>query len=151
MRNLSLTAPALPRRSPRAETVLGPRRSDVGGSPWSLASHYDSLRQPQDGALTDLPQLAPRSARLPLDANVQEESNDARLSGTTRSLFRRVLGLNVMTAKLKSPGIQAQDRYYAEPQAVKAGIAPAIAASVSQRKNPDDTRLTSNPRTGRSA
>ena len=52
------------------------------------------MRQPQDGAL-DLPtRVASISSKL--QPALPMEPEDARLTGLTRSLYRRVMGLNVM-------------------------------------------------------
>jgi hypothetical protein len=61
--------------------------------------------QPQDGGLDSQSDLAPRRL-VPIAPNRNEkgtraqigaEPEDARMTGVTRSLFRRVMGLNVRT------------------------------------------------------
>ncbi len=72
------------------------RRVGHGDSAWSLPRGLNVLRQPQDGA----PAVAPN----PLTAtqrNVLSEPDDARITGGTRSLSRRLLGLNVTSAPRK--------------------------------------------------
>jgi hypothetical protein len=62
------------------------RRMGHGGSAWSLPLAGKILRQPQDGA--------PRAATIPFAENLLHEPEDATLTGGTRSLTRRLLGLN---------------------------------------------------------
>lgn len=70
------------------------RRSGHGSSAWPQRPDNMRLRQPQDGALGD----AARVTELPSNvAGLTGEPDDARITGGTRSLMRRVLGLNVMT------------------------------------------------------
>jgi hypothetical protein len=67
----------------------------------SLAGGMDPLRQPQDGALrsrAESPRVASIEAYLPGGSLLEPE--DARLTGSTRSLRRRLLGLNVAAAAL---------------------------------------------------
>lgn len=67
----------------------GWKRVGHGGVAWTASAKADSLHQPQDGAqehgtlYTAMTRLAAR------------EPEDARLTGGTRSLMRRVMGLNV--------------------------------------------------------
>jgi len=63
------------------------KRSEHGGSAWT-AANAGKLHQPQDGA--------PEAGTL-LSARTRlfREPEDARLTGGTRSLMRRVMGLNV--------------------------------------------------------
>jgi hypothetical protein len=79
----------------------GWKRVGHGSVAWSVPSDEANLRQPQDGASetrrrgserADVQQIGPRATRL------LSEPEDARLTGGTRSLSRRVMGLNV-TAK----------------------------------------------------
>ena len=65
------------------------RRSQHGGSAWTSTAKADGLHQPQDGAQETGTLLAGRG-RMAL-----REPEDARLTGGTRSLMRRVMGLNV--------------------------------------------------------
>jgi hypothetical protein len=94
MSNQELTRFATPSRSQAPGNESMPRRVNHGGSPWSIPARYPATRQPQDGALR-------RPARVsvltsPLDC----EPEDAGLTGGTRSLTRRLMGLNVtLTAR----------------------------------------------------
>ena len=71
----------------------------VSGAAWrtrrraSLASDHQDLRQPQDGA-PQKPIIAMMPGRQ--YGSLTAEPEDARLTGGTRSLMRRVLGLNVL-------------------------------------------------------
>ena len=65
----------------------GWKRSEHGGSAWTAAKD-GKLHQPQDGAQESGTLLAARTRML-------REPEDARLTGGTRSLMRRVMGLNV--------------------------------------------------------
>ena len=81
----------------RASISEIPRRVNHGGAPW-LRRRGEELRQPQDGATEtadrNLAAIAPLSNR-------SGEGEDARITGGTRSLVRRLMGLNVAsTAKL---------------------------------------------------
>lgn len=69
------------------------RRTSHGGSAFSAEQ---TMLQPQDGAevRTVSGQVSPINAR----ARNSAEPEDARLTGSTRSLFRRLTGLNVMVA-----------------------------------------------------
>ena len=66
----------------------GWKRSVHGGSAWTATANAD-LHQPQDGAQEAGTLL---TARTRMSAR---EPEDARLTGGTRSLMRRVMGLNV--------------------------------------------------------
>jgi hypothetical protein len=89
MSNQELTRYATPSRSQLPGNESMPRRVTHGSSPWSIPARYPATRQPQDGALRPAPVAAFNS---PLD----HEPEDAGLTGGTRSLSRRLLGLNVM-------------------------------------------------------
>lgn len=72
-----------------------------GMDSWRRVSHGSmrfardqNMRQPQDGAL-ELPSRV-ASITSKQQPNLPMEPEDARLTGTTRSLYRRVMGLNVM-------------------------------------------------------
>jgi hypothetical protein len=71
-----------------------------GGSAWSLPRGLNGMRQPQDGA-------SPTAAAPSLLTTTQRhghmllEPEDARITGGTRSLTRRLLGLNVTDAPRK--------------------------------------------------
>lgn len=74
--------------------------SPVHELPWRRVSHGSTrfarascLRQPQDGAE---PSARVASIKSRLQPTLAEEPEDARLTGLTRSLNRRLLGLNVI-------------------------------------------------------
>jgi hypothetical protein len=71
-----------------------PRRPNHGST--AAFSVGNPLLQPQDGAIvaTMSEKVSPINGRMSL---VGGEPDDARLTGATRSLFRRVMGLNVST------------------------------------------------------
>ena len=89
MPNQELTRFAKPSRSQAPGNESMPRRVNHGGSPWSNPARYPSTTQPQDGAMRPAPVAVLNSA-------VDCEPADARLTGGTRSLSRRLLGLNIM-------------------------------------------------------
>jgi hypothetical protein len=73
------------------------RRTEHGGMAWATAS---VLIQPQDGATnvhesTRVTDISTRSQLASLGAIAMGEPEDARLTGSTRSLVRRMLGLNI--------------------------------------------------------
>jgi hypothetical protein len=68
--------------------AAGWKRSEHGGSAWS-AANAGKLHQPQDGAQEAGTLLTARTLLM------LREPDDARLTGGTRSLMRRVMGLNV--------------------------------------------------------
>lgn len=72
------------------------REGKHGGTAWSTPFSERSLRQPQDGASEKRTRLAMINAHLL--TNLLDEPEDARLTGGTRSLTRRLLGLNVISA-----------------------------------------------------
>ena len=76
-----------------ATTANTPRRTTHGSCAWVLPSSYRLMRQPQDGAIANAAAGTPVSA---IDSHNSGEAEDARLSGSLRSLARRVRGLNVM-------------------------------------------------------
>jgi hypothetical protein len=95
------------RKSVRLVGSLAPTepasRRPVYGGVGSLSGGMDPLRQPQDGALrarAESPRVASIEAYLPGGSLLEPE--DARLTGSTRSLRRRLLGLNVAAAALTS-------------------------------------------------
>jgi hypothetical protein len=108
MSNQELNRFATPSRSQLPGNESMPHRVNHGGSPWSNPARYPSTTQPQDGALRPAPVAALNSA-------VDCEPEDARLTGGTRSLTRRLLGLNIMltsrhtvvTVTLPEPAVQA--------------------------------------------
>jgi hypothetical protein len=66
------------------------RRNNHGGFAWTAADSAENLHQPQDGAQELATVYTPISKKTML-----REPEDARLTGGTRSLMRRVMGLNV--------------------------------------------------------
>jgi hypothetical protein len=75
-----------------------PHRANHGGSAWSLPSRRSIDLQPQDGSLTNPPRVAEMPARTN-GGKLAGESEDSRMTGGTRSLSRRVLGLNDVAAE----------------------------------------------------
>jgi hypothetical protein len=77
------------------EVRVGPRRAVHGGTAWG-ARPEDELRQPQDGGVD----MDVRSRVAEISAHLNRtnfiEPEDARITGTTRSLMRRLMGLNVI-------------------------------------------------------
>src|SRR5579864_7938027 len=73
----------------RLREAAGWKRNGHGGSAWTATAKADSLHQPQDGAQETGTLLTART-RMSL-----REPEDARLTGGTRSLMRRTMGLNV--------------------------------------------------------
>jgi hypothetical protein len=68
------------------------RRVGHGSTEWSLPTDADELRQPQDGAVD----VRARVAEMrPMNRTLVNEPEDAWLTGGTRSLTRRLMGLNV--------------------------------------------------------
>jgi len=80
------------------------RRVGHGGTAWSTDAN---LLQPQDGAVDDgaavrsrVTDISTKLQAAAFGAAALAEPEDARITGGTRSLMRRVLGLNVRpTAK----------------------------------------------------
>lgn len=92
MRKEKLLVGSTPDESPvheDAHGVAGWKRVVHGGSAWSASAKTDNLHQPQDGAQEAGTLLTART-RMAL-----REPEDARLTGGTRSLMRRTMGLNV--------------------------------------------------------
>ncbi len=71
--------------------ALGWKRVVHGGVAWTASAKADSLHQPQDGAQETGTLYTARRIGL-------REPEDAQLTGGTRSLMRRVMGLNVTSA-----------------------------------------------------
>jgi hypothetical protein len=65
-----------------------------GGNGWSNPFAGQVMTQPQDGAVDTRTRLA--NIRSHQHSDVLHEAEDARLTGGTRSLDRRLLGLNVL-------------------------------------------------------
>lgn len=78
----------IPMREESREAV-GLKRTVHGGVRWAPSAKTDGLHQPQDGAQEPGTLLTAQS-RMAL-----REPEDASLTGGTRSLMRRVMGLNV--------------------------------------------------------
>ena len=96
-------APWKKKSQPGAEVAVlvnKQRRTPHGGTAWTRVPG-DALRQPQDGALDANLRVADISARAGF-----MEPEDARLTGGTRSLMRRLMGLN-MGRKLTPAAIRA--------------------------------------------
>ncbi len=113
-------------------TASLPRRTTHGGCAWSLPSRDAALVQPQDGALTGPGHSISSTMLNALRAKPASEASDAKLTGTTRSLSSRILGLNGMKFR-PAPVLDADtERYFAEhsPSLHKESI----------RKGPDGTR-----------
>jgi hypothetical protein len=70
-----------------------------GGTPWSLPFAEAGMMQPQDGAVETGMRLA--NIRSHQHSDGLHEPEDARLTGGTRSLDRRLLGLNVLDVYVK--------------------------------------------------
>lgn len=90
--------------------VIAAQGGAHGGTAWRLpfaAQAQQSMMQPQDGAVDARTRLA--SIRSHQHSDLLHESEDARLTGGTRSLDRRLLGLNVLDtyAKIQSARIEA--------------------------------------------
>lgn len=83
---------------------VGPRRTVHGGTAWGARSEND-MRQPQDGGLD----LDVRSRVAEISAHLNRmnfvEPEDARITGTTRSLMRRLTGLNVLSRKAQKAAV----------------------------------------------
>jgi hypothetical protein len=90
-------------------TGMNTRQSIHGGSPWSTPSAGKDLLQPQDGNTKKRMGLAIASSHL--HTNLLNEPEDARMTGGTRSLTRRLMGLNVtMKRRVTSETITAITR-----------------------------------------
>jgi hypothetical protein len=91
-----------------------PRRTTHGSSAWTLPFGTTSLRQPQDGALAGSAQSVTSARLKQLRSPAAPDIDDDRLSGATRSLSNRILGLNGFTAR--RPLLEPEpERYFAEP------------------------------------
>ncbi len=105
----------------QTQTADAPRRTTHGSCAWMLPfSNTSSLRQPQDGALRDGSLTAAAPAVVPtrlkqLLSHAASDIDDDRLSGATRSLANRILGLNGFA--VRRPVLEAEpERYFAEPR-----------------------------------
>ena len=89
--------------------VISTKRGGHGGMAWPspLAEQaQQSLMQPQDGAVDARTRLA--NIRSHQHSDLLHESEDARLTGGTRSLDRRLLGLNVLNAYVKHQSVRVE-------------------------------------------
>jgi hypothetical protein len=96
-----------------------PRRTTHGSCAWTLPFGTTTLRQPQDGvprdgALTGSAQPLTSTRLKQLRSRPATDTDDDRLSGATRSLSNRVLGLNGFTGR-RPPLDVEPERYFAEP------------------------------------
>jgi hypothetical protein len=87
--------PVHPTRGPSATRIDATSLRRVSHGATAFA-HTQNMAQPQDGAAQPHSKLATLHTRIPAGAGMEPE--DARLTGATRSLFRRLMGLNVMRA-----------------------------------------------------
>ena len=78
---------------------MASRNGIHGGTPWSLPFAEAGMMQPQDGAVDTGMRLA--NIRSHQHSDGLHEPEDARLTGGTRSLDRRLLGLNVLDMYVK--------------------------------------------------
>jgi hypothetical protein len=87
------------------KSAVAPRRTTHGSTAWTTPSRYtDFLAQPQDGALTNpAADSSERTSRVHSISASARESKDAHLTGSMRSLARRVLGLNVTAPRKTAP------------------------------------------------
>ncbi|AEU38616.1 hypothetical protein [Granulicella mallensis] len=73
------------------------RRNGHGGTPWARTSE---MSQPQDGALGTQARITEINTRLNTGTmeviSFLDEPEDAQITGGTRSLSRRLTGLNIM-------------------------------------------------------
>jgi hypothetical protein len=76
-------------------------RSGHGSTAWTLEPGINTLRQPQDGGTDTRARIASIDAHV--HSNSMREPEDANLTGGTRSLMRRVMGLNVILPGRKAP------------------------------------------------
>jgi hypothetical protein len=90
----------------------GSHRTEHGGVAWATAS---GLIQPQDGAIdvregARVTDISTRSQLASLGAIAMGEPEDAGLTGSTRSLVRRMLGLNIAprAARSSAPAVMAK-------------------------------------------
>ena len=86
--------------------VISTRRGGHGGMAWSLPFSGHTMVQPQDGAVDTRTRLA--NIRSHQHSDLLHESEDARLTGGTRSLDRRLLGLNVLDTYVKHESVRVE-------------------------------------------
>lgn len=75
--------------------AIASRSDGHGGTAWPVPFGGAGMMQPQDGALDTRSRMA--SMRSHQHSDGLHEPEDARLTGGTRSLDRRLLGLNVLS------------------------------------------------------
>lgn len=98
----------------------GARRVNHGAVAWSVPSLEDALRQPQDGVSRSEENRAQDSVVQEINARSVRpagEPEDARLTGGTRSLMRRVMGLNVAAVLEREPRKAAKAVRLEKPRA----------------------------------
>ena len=150
MKDTLIARTSSPRRQP--STVLAPHRTTHGSCAWSLPSRNETLRQPQDGAAAaaSLRSIDGRALSNPL-----VEAEDARLSGTLRSLARRVKGLNFIAARPADTLLRADTYpadYFAEPPIAAFSPIPTPQRSELQRsESPRSASDLIRPRTSKAA
>ncbi|MGA8940746.1 MAG: hypothetical protein WB439_16405 [Acidobacteriaceae bacterium] len=89
--------------------LISTQRGGHGGMAWPspfAEQAEQSMMQPQDGAVDARVRLA--SIRSHQHSDLLHESEDARLTGGTRSLDRRLLGLNVLDTYAKRQSVRAE-------------------------------------------
>lgn len=96
----------------REAARFGYKRIGHGGMAWTASAKADDMHQPQDGAQENGTLFTAYTA---MSRWAHREPEDARLTGGTRSLMRRVMGLNVTSAAGKLPRNAAKP-LNAEPQ-----------------------------------
>ena len=94
----------------REAARFGYKRVGHGGMAWTAAAGADDMHQPQDGAQEN------GTLYTAMSRTAHREPEDARLTGGTRSLMRRVMGLNVTAGARKAPRPSAAKPMNAEPQ-----------------------------------
>ena len=100
-----------PNELPAREAArFGYKRAGHGGVAWTAAAKAEEMHQPQDGAQEN------GTLYTAMSRTAHREPEDARLTGGTRSLMRRVMGLNVTNATRKAPRPSAAKPLKVEPQ-----------------------------------
>lgn len=102
MQSLSNTVLPMKARSASLPSAAAfSKRVSHGGTRFANVS---KLRQPQDGAriTAEMPYRI-TSITGSVQPSLFQEPEDARLTGATRSLFRRLMGLNVVSTPLPEP------------------------------------------------
>lgn len=80
----------------REAARFGYKRVGHGGMAWTASAGADDMHQPQDGAQEN------GTLYTAMSRMGHREPEDARLTGGTRSLMRRLTGLNVTAGARKS-------------------------------------------------